>query len=286
MSDIVLPWTKVTRGLPRGRKHSNDRIPTLDEVRAITNYPDRRIKAIVYTMISSGIRIGAWDYLKWGHLNPIERDGVVVAARMHVYAGDKEQYLTFVSAEAYNAIKEWMDFRQRAGEAISKDSWVMRNLFNMEENDIVSIRYPKKLKSTGIKRIIERALWTQGVRKPLTEGQRRHDFKASHSFRKFFKTRSEQAMKPINVEWLMGHSTGISDSYYRPTEQELLEDYLKAISLLQISEISQARHESQEHKENFEHKLEEMKAVVTGLQNQLTLVTSSILSARIQAAQE
>jgi len=39
------------------RKYSNDRIPTLDEIRAITNYPDRRIKAIVYTMISSGIRI-------------------------------------------------------------------------------------------------------------------------------------------------------------------------------------------------------------------------------------
>jgi hypothetical protein len=26
----------------------------------------------------------------------------------------------------------------------------------------------------------------------------------------------------------MGHSTGISDSYYRATENELLEDYLKA----------------------------------------------------------
>jgi hypothetical protein len=42
-------------------------------------------------------------------------------------------------------------------------------------------------------------------------------------------------MKSINIEILMGHSTGISDSYYRATEEELLEDYLKAVDFLSIS---------------------------------------------------
>jgi hypothetical protein len=32
--------------------------------------------------------------------------------------------------------------------------------------------HPKKLKSSGIKRIIERALWEQGIRTPLKEGER------------------------------------------------------------------------------------------------------------------
>ena len=41
-------------------------------------------------------------------------------------------------------------------------------------------------------------------------------------------------MKPINIEKLMNHYTGISDSYYRATEQELLEDYLKAVDMLSI----------------------------------------------------
>lgn len=33
----------------------------------------------------------------------------------------------------------------------------------------------------------------------------------------------------------MSHSTGVSDSYYRPTEKDLFDDYLKAIDLLTIN---------------------------------------------------
>ena len=67
VNDILLPWSKIKRGLPRGRHYADDRIPTLDEIRKLIEYPDRRIKAIVFTMVSSRIRLGAWDYLKWGH---------------------------------------------------------------------------------------------------------------------------------------------------------------------------------------------------------------------------
>ncbi len=40
-------------------------------------------------------------------------------------------------------------------------------------------------------------------------------------------------MRPINVEKLIGHRIDISDSYYCPTEDEVLDDYLRvAMSLL------------------------------------------------------
>jgi hypothetical protein len=42
-------------------------------------------------------------------------------------------------------------------------------------------------------------------------------------------------MKPINVEILMGHSVGLSDSYYRATDKELLEDYFKVVDTLTVS---------------------------------------------------
>ena len=84
---------------------------------------------------------------------------------------------------------------------------------------------------------MERSQWAQGVRKKLENGKKRHEFQADHGFRKWFKTRCElSGMKSINIETLMGHSIGISDSYYRATEAELLEEYLIAVDLLIVEE--------------------------------------------------
>jgi len=231
MSDMPIPWKKITRGLPRGKKYADDRIPTLEEIRKLVEYPDRRIKAIVYTMASSGIRVGAWDYLQWGHIRPLEGDVEVIAAKMIVYAGEDEEYFSFISPEALRALQEWISYRQNGGESISENSWVMRDLWDTrvaQGRGLASL--PKKLSSLGLKRLMERAIWAQGLRKKLEPGKKRHPYQANHSLRKWFKTRCEIAgMKPINIEKLMNHSVGISDSYYRATENELLEDYLKAV---------------------------------------------------------
>jgi hypothetical protein len=72
-TDISIPWKKITRGLPKGKRFADDRGPTLEEIKKIIGYPDRRIKSVVYTMASSGIRVGAWDYLKWHHIHPTLR---------------------------------------------------------------------------------------------------------------------------------------------------------------------------------------------------------------------
>ena len=79
-----------------------------------------------------------------------------------------------------------------------------------------------------------------GTRNPSTINRRlrRHEWKAAHGFRKYYKSRAEQIMKPINVELTMGHSIGVSASYYKPREHEVLEDYLKATDLLTINSDS------------------------------------------------
>jgi hypothetical protein len=43
-------------------------------------------------------------------------------------------------------------------------------------------------------------------------------------------------MRSINKETLMSYSIGVSNSYYRPTYDELLNDFLKAIPFLTISD--------------------------------------------------
>jgi hypothetical protein len=42
MADMTIPWKKITRGLPKGKKHADDRIPTVEEIRKVVEYPDRR----------------------------------------------------------------------------------------------------------------------------------------------------------------------------------------------------------------------------------------------------
>jgi hypothetical protein len=189
MADIPIPWKKITRGLPRGRKYADDRVPTLEEIRKLVEYPDRRIKAIVYTMASSGIRVGAWDYLQWGHIRAVENKGSeVIAAKMIVYAGEDEEYFTFISSEALQALQEWMSYRQSSGESINENSWVMRDLWDTrvaQGRGLASL--PKKLSSLGLKRLMERAIWAQGLRKELEPGKKRHPYQANHSLRKWFK---------------------------------------------------------------------------------------------------
>jgi len=245
MNDVLLPWKRITRGLPKARRYADDRAPTLEEIQKIVEYPDKRIKAIVSTMVSSGMRLGAWNYLKWKHITPIKREGKIVAGKIVVYQGDPEQYYSFITPEAFFELEKWIAFRKESGENITDESWLMRNLWDRNKGSrrkLGTVTKPKKLQSLGVKRIMETALWTQGLRRKLDPGMKRHEFQADHGLRKFFKTRCElSGMMPINIEILMGHSVGISDSYYRATESEVLEDYLKAIDLLTINEENRLR---------------------------------------------
>jgi hypothetical protein len=191
MADLPVPWKKLTRGLPRAKSYSDDRIPSIEELRRLLEYPDRRIKAIVCTMASSGIRLGAWDYLRWGNIRPLKRDGKIVATQLIVYAGEPEQYFSYISYEAWQELTKWINYRETSGEKVTEDSWLMRDLWDTrvaQGRGLVS--RPKKLASLGIKRLMERAIWAQGLRKKLEAGKKRHPYQANHSLRKWFKTRS------------------------------------------------------------------------------------------------
>jgi hypothetical protein len=210
MNDILLPWKRITRGLHKARRYADDRAPTLEEIRIIMEYPDRRIKAIVSTKISSGIRLGAWNYLKWKHISPIRRKCKIVAAKIIVYQGDPEQYFSFITPEAFSELEKWISYRQQCGEDIMPESWVMRNIWDRNKGSRRTpgiITGPRKLQSDRVKGIMETALWTQGIKHKLEPGKRRHEFQTDHGLRKFFKTKYELAgMMPINIEKLMGNS--------------------------------------------------------------------------------
>lgn len=88
-----------------------------------------------------------------------------------------------------------------------------------------------------------------------------------HLLRKWYKTRCELGgMRPINVEILLSHSTGISDSYYRPTERELFDDYLRVVDQLTINDVIKLRRENEQEIQQLRHSDEENQVRIAELE--------------------
>jgi hypothetical protein len=254
MNNIILNWKIISKGMPMGAQNSNDRIPSEAEILEVLKYPDRRIKPVLYTMISSGIRIGAWEWLKWKNVIPIYDQGksIIIAAKIIVYDGEAEQYFSFITPEAYYSLKEWMEFREKQGEKVTKESYLMRDIWNTgkiflgsKESNLTkgttgNVTLPKKADANAIRQIFTRAWKIQNVR-PADNDIRRHEFKSTHCFRKYFETHAMESMKLLNVKILMGQDTGLEKSYYKPSEKDLLEDYLKVVELLTFNDQSSLR---------------------------------------------
>src|SRR5215469_3276581 len=250
--DIELSWKKITDIIPTGRRVANDRAPTVEEIQCLIEYPDRRIKPLMLTTCASGIRVGAWEYLRWKHIEPIIRDGPnfkylkwdqfgdddrsrVVAAKITVYAGENEQYFSFITPEAFEVLDEWMRYRKSGGEDINGESWLMRQVWDTTTPKSTIKKSPDKMSTDAIEQLIKRAWRSQGLRTALDmKVTRRYEVKAVHGFRKFFRTNAEPKMKSLNVMTLMGQDVGLSASYNKPTEEMLLIEYLKAVDNLTI----------------------------------------------------
>jgi hypothetical protein len=120
---------------------------------------------------------------------------------------------------------------------------------------------------------MERAIWAQGLRRKIEPGKKRHPYQANHSAQVVQNSCEIAGMKPINIEKLMNHSIGISDSYYRATEQELLEDSLKAVDMLSINDdkvtlqkqVAELTEKSKEDNYIIKAKLSEKDGEIAGL---------------------
>jgi hypothetical protein len=249
MNDVYLNWKKIRRILPKARRYALDRMPTTEEIQDIINVADLRGKPLTLVFISGGIREGAVEDLKVRDYTRIDKQGQKIdyrsrdasvtssIGRLVIYNGDPERYVTFITSEACEAIDKYLEFRAEHGEMITDDSPLFRDKFDPVKGQYGHGKKNSKeliIPMTGpsVRQYYNRLLRSIGIR---NGPKRRHEFSVN-GFRKYYKTMAEQSgMLPINVEILMGHSVGLSDSYYRPTEQSLREDYLKTVDKLTVS---------------------------------------------------
>jgi hypothetical protein len=129
--------------------------------------------------------------------------------------------------------------RERLGEKFTPNT----PLFRVQFDAITQINKPKPVSPNTITFMIHDLLDKTGVRTPSTDHTQRTELMQTHGFRKFFKTICINAgMNPLYSEYLMGHRSGLTKSYFKPTDAELLEGndkalgYVAAINDLTINE--------------------------------------------------
>lgn len=254
MSDLRPNWKRLDKILPpRRRKASKGSAPSKEIIRTLCSYPDRRIKPIILSMTSAGLRVGAWDFLNVRDLEPAKIEGKIAAGKLTVYRGEPEEYETRISLEAYNALTEYLEARKQLGEKLTGDSPLIRDLWSHDRTGKGLIQYPKRLKSTGVKRLLEDD-WTANrnlrVKQP---GQKRFDIKATHFGRKFFETCGLKAgLEPWQIKIFRGDILPTDLGYQGFTDEELTKIYLGAMPELSIFE--HANNEQQEDVEGLKKK--------------------------------
>lgn len=247
---------------------------------------DRRVKFAVLMMSACGMRLDAWKYLQYKHIKPIMRDEKIVCASILIYAGELEQYTTFITPEAYEALEEWMETRKREGEKIHEDSWLIRKDWTRglgfgaanPENHTVPTR--------SVKKMLDKSLREQGIRgKPRTiSGAVGYEFSTVHSLRKWFHTKALQGgMNILSLEMLMAHETGLPAHYIRPTEPQLLEEYLKVADYLTVNK-QVVMEQVSENQQQLVFQMESKDKRIASLEEQMETLVQQIsqLNDRVQ----
>jgi len=231
ISDIVLNWRKIKKFIRSSQKTGNeiagkDRGYTHAEIQTILEFSDQRLKTAYLILASTGMRIGGLISLKVSDLERIDD-----LYKVTVYSGEREQYITYTTPEAAKEIDAYLGFRKRRGERITSDSHVIVKKFSYGGKS-------EPFKGYGLRSILQdNILYNTGLRE-IGSKSKRKQIPVLHGFRKFFTKQlhnSEPKVDKAIIEFLLGHKIGLTGVYYKPTEQDMLNEYLKAVPLLTIS---------------------------------------------------
>lgn len=240
LNDVILNKKKIYRYLGEEERPIENRGYTIEEIAKMLEVCDERVRALLLFLASTGVRIRAIVDLKLEDLVNIPNNNDLY--KVKVYATARERYFTFVTPEASKALKIYLNYRERCGEKLTPKSPLFRDQFDRSDSD--SISNPQPIKLRALEWLISQTIQKSGLRtvERLTEipnehGKIRKNVRLTSGFRKFFDTQLIYAdVKPAIKEMLMGHSIGLDDHYFKPSESEVLQEYLKAVNALTVNE--------------------------------------------------
>lgn len=247
-NDIDLKWKKIRRLFPALLKKSGNKAWTTKEIQLMLERAlDLRSKALIHFLASTGCRVGALPELRLKHLaeTPMGCKSVLV------YPDSTEEYYTFLTPEASEALDAYFNKRRNDGEHLIPDSPVFRSNYR------IGIEKVTPITDRAITQVMQRVIVKANLRK--NKAGKRYDTQVNHGFRKRFNT-ILKLNKQVNdniIEKMMGHKRGLDGVYFIPTREECFEEYLKGISDLTISDSERLRQKNlklEEEKSELENK--------------------------------
>jgi integrase len=239
LNEVALNKKRIYRYLGEEERPIENRGYSTEEITKMLEVCDERVRALILFLSSTGVRIRAIIELKLEDLVFVPDHNFY---QVTVYSEARERYSTFTTPEAASAIKVYLRYRERYGEELTPKSPVFRDQF--DRNDPASAHDVKPLKLRSVERLISRTIEKSGIRtvERITElhgekGKIRKNVRLTAGFRKFFDTQLIYArVEPRTKEMFMGHSIGLDDHYFKPGENYVLREYLKAVDNLTINE--------------------------------------------------
>jgi integrase len=247
LNDVTLNKRKITRYFGERKRVVKDRAYTPGEIYKALQTADLRMKVIILSMASGGQRIGSLADITLGNLTFNKHYGIF---KVVVYEGTNNEYYCFTTREAANAMFEYLFYRQRSGEKISfnqeSGKWEPENTPLLREQfdatDILHVRRPRPIVTNAIRSVLLDHLIRCGLRaiehpaEPNSIKRVRKSVALGNGFRKFAISAFSRAKINHDIrQMLVDHKGGyLDESYLRLTEEEVLEEYLKAEPFLTI----------------------------------------------------
>jgi hypothetical protein len=240
---------KVSRYLGEYKRVAKDGAYTTEQVQTMLKNADPRLSMIIHILNSTGCRIGALPGLTLGNLTKRSDYGLY---KIVFYWGTNNEYYTFTTREcAQTGVDNYLLYRKRTGENISfnektqqwepLDAPLIRQQFDI--NDLWQVKHPKPMKLNAIKDALAVHLVRCGLRikEHPTEPQSIKRVRKSVSLSKGFRKRAvsifiEAGLNHEIRELVCDHATQLDQNYFRPTEDQVLREYLKAEPYLTISD--------------------------------------------------
>jgi len=247
---------------PEEIESGGERAITTEEIQKILQFTSsKRVKALIHLLSATGHRPDALANLTLNDMSEMPNSCLAFVA----YRGSKHKHFIFCHSEAKEAIDEYLEERKLQGEKLDSDSFLfaMHDLFKQEIN-------PKPLSVQSIDSMIKIVMDKAKISR-VKKGNR-FDLAVCGGFRKRFNTiMTRNPNISFNVvQRFLDHKVGLESHYFKPTKEEMFEEYQKGIPDLVISESIRLKEENRikdEKIKKFEAKDQEIEKLKARFEN-------------------